>query len=114
MLGAVAGDIIGSVHEGAGTKTKDFPLWDEDSRFTDGTVLTAAVADKLLHGGNYVDLFHQWPVLPVELRMPSMAVSPKNSPGVRSSDWMTHCVAFCWNSPIAFVRRTESGRRQRT
>jgi hypothetical protein len=25
MLGAIAGDVIGSVHEGAGTKTKKFP-----------------------------------------------------------------------------------------
>jgi hypothetical protein len=27
MLGAIAGDVIGSVHEGSGTKTKDFPLF---------------------------------------------------------------------------------------
>lgn len=60
MIGAIAGDIIGSVHEGAGTKTKDFPLFVEDSRFTDDTVLTIAVADRLLHGGNYVDLFHEY------------------------------------------------------
>ena len=34
MIGAIAGDIIGSVHEGTGTKTKDFPLFVEESRFT--------------------------------------------------------------------------------
>lgn len=60
MLGAIAGDIIGSVHEGAGTKTKDFPLFVEDSRFTDDTVLTIAVAERLLRGGSYVDLFHEY------------------------------------------------------
>jgi ADP-ribosylglycohydrolase len=60
MLGAIAGDIIGSVHEGAGTKTKDFPLFVEDSRFTDDTVLTVAVAERLLRGGSYVDLFHDY------------------------------------------------------
>lgn len=49
MLGAIAGDVIGSVHEGAGTKTKDFPLFTPDSTFTDDTVLTIAVADCLLH-----------------------------------------------------------------
>lgn len=27
MIGAIAGDIIGSVHEGAGTKTKAFKLF---------------------------------------------------------------------------------------
>lgn len=58
MLGAIAGDVIGSVHEGSGTKTKEFPLFVEDSRFTDDTVLTVAVAEKLLRGGDYVDLFH--------------------------------------------------------
>lgn len=60
MLGAIAGDVIGSVHEAAGTKTKDFPLFDEYCRFTDDTVLTVAVAEKLLRGGDYVDLFHEY------------------------------------------------------
>lgn len=60
MIGAIAGDIIGSVHEGAGTKSKDFPLFDEYCRFTDDTVLTVAVASQLLHGGDYVDLFHHY------------------------------------------------------
>ena len=60
MIGAIVGDIIGSVHEGSGTKTKDFPLFVEDSRFTDDTVLTVAVADQLLHGGEFVDLFHDY------------------------------------------------------
>ena len=60
MIGAIAGDIIGSVHEGVGTKTKEFPLFDEYCRFTDDTVLTVAVASHLLHGGDYVDLFHEY------------------------------------------------------
>lgn len=60
MIGAIAGDVIGSVHEGAGTKTKDFPLFDAYCRFTDDTVLTLAVASRLLHGGDYVDLFHEF------------------------------------------------------
>jgi ADP-ribosylglycohydrolase len=60
MLGAIAGDVIGSVHEVAGTKTKDFPLFHESCRFTDDTVLTCAVAEKLLRGGDYVDLFHEY------------------------------------------------------
>jgi len=60
MLGAIAGDVIGSVYEGSPTKAKDFPLFTEWSRFTDDTVLTVAVAHKLLRGGNYVDLFHEY------------------------------------------------------
>jgi ADP-ribosylglycohydrolase len=60
MLGAIAGDVIGSVHEGAGTKTKDFPLFTPDSTFTDDTVLTVAVADCLLHGCDYMDALHDY------------------------------------------------------
>jgi ADP-ribosylglycohydrolase len=60
MLGAIAGDVIGSVHEHTRTKTKDFPLLTPESRFTDDTVLTVAVADCLLRGGGYVDALHDY------------------------------------------------------
>lgn len=60
MLGAVAGDIIGSVHEFEGQKTMDFPLFVEGSHFTDDTVLTLAVAECLLTDASYVDAFHEY------------------------------------------------------
>src|SRR5262249_49843737 len=60
MLGAIAGDVIGSVHEGARTKTKDFALLTPESTFTDDTVRTVAVADCLLHGRDYVDALHEY------------------------------------------------------
>jgi ADP-ribosylglycohydrolase len=60
MLGAIAGDVIGSVHEFIGTKTTNFPLFDRESRFTDDTVLAVAVADCLLNGLDYVDTFHRY------------------------------------------------------
>src|SRR5262245_1901998 len=60
MLGAIAGDIIGSVHEYAKTKTKDFPLFTRHSSFTDDSILTVAVADWILTGKDLVDLFHQY------------------------------------------------------
>lgn len=60
MLGAVAGDIIGSVHEFEEEKSMDFPLFVEGSRFTDDTVLTVAVADCLLTDASYVDTFHAY------------------------------------------------------
>ena len=53
MLGAIAGDIIGSVFEGQPIKTTDFPLFQEGSRFTDDTVLTLAVADAILGDRKY-------------------------------------------------------------
>ncbi len=60
MIGAIAGDVIGSVHEAAATKTKRFPLFTPESCFTDDTVLTAAVAEVLLTGGDYVRTFHRY------------------------------------------------------
>lgn len=55
MIGAIAGDIIGSVYEHNGIKTKDFPLFSNRSRFTDDTVLTVAVANAILTGSSYLD-----------------------------------------------------------
>jgi ADP-ribosylglycohydrolase len=55
MLGAIAGDIIGSAHEYSGIKTKDFPLFSNGSEFTDDSVLTIAVADAILKGCPYID-----------------------------------------------------------
>jgi ADP-ribosylglycohydrolase len=60
MLGAIAGDVIGSVHEYMGTKSTDFDLFTAGSRFTDDTVLTVAVADCLMNGREYVDAFHDY------------------------------------------------------
>ena len=55
MIGAIAGDIIGSVYEHSPIKTKDFPLFDPRCRFTDDTVLTVAIADAILSGGSYLE-----------------------------------------------------------
>lgn len=60
MLGAIAGDVIGSVHEKANTKTTAFPLFAPNARFTDDTVLSVAVADVLLNGGDYCTAFHDY------------------------------------------------------
>ena len=55
MLGAVAGDIIGSIYEAAPIKTKDFPLFGRGVTFTDDTVCTVAIADGLLSGGDFAE-----------------------------------------------------------
>jgi len=49
MLGAIAGDIIGSIYEFANFKEYSFPLFAAESFFTDDSVLTIAVADALIH-----------------------------------------------------------------
>jgi len=53
VLGAIAGDIIGSVYEWQPIKTTVFPLFQPGSRFTDDSVLTVAVAQAILTGVDY-------------------------------------------------------------
>lgn len=53
MIGAIAGDIIGSVYEASPIKTKDFPLFHPRCRFTDDSVLTIAVARAIMEDGDY-------------------------------------------------------------
>ena len=48
MLGAIVGDIVGSVYEFNKHRSKDFPLFRKDSHFTDDTSLTIATADALM------------------------------------------------------------------
>jgi ADP-ribosylglycohydrolase len=51
MIGAVAGDMIGSPYEGHPTKSTKFPV--RVVRFTDDTVLTVAVAYAIVTGESY-------------------------------------------------------------
>ena len=56
MYGAISGDMIGAPYEfDRGGKTKDFPLFSEESRFTDDTVMTIAVAEALLDTSGQTD-----------------------------------------------------------
>ncbi len=48
MLGAIVGDIVGAVYEFDNHRSKDFPLFQESSHFTDDTILTIATADALM------------------------------------------------------------------
>lgn len=49
MYGAILGDIIGSPYEfNQGSKSKDFPLFIKESRFTDDSVMTIAIAQGIL------------------------------------------------------------------
>lgn len=55
MLGAIYGDITGSVYEFRNLKYKEAPHFIYGCRFTDDTVMTAAVADALLQTENAAD-----------------------------------------------------------
>lgn len=52
MIGAIIGDIVGSVYEWNNIKTKDFPLFSSRCFFTDDTVMTLAIAEGLMNGGS--------------------------------------------------------------
>jgi len=111
MIGAVAGDIIGSVYEGRPIKTKDFPLFHPRSRFTDDTVLTVAVAEAILTGRPYRDTvlefgrryphagyggaFRQW----LRARDPRPYNSWGNGSAMRVSP-----VGFAFDTPEAVLR----------
>lgn len=60
MIGGMAGDIIGSIYEHDPIKSTDFPLFGFGCRFTDDTVLTAAVAESLLTNKDYARCFEDW------------------------------------------------------
>lgn len=51
VIGAIIGDIVGSVYEFNNIKTKDFPLFGDRNEFTDDSILTIATMKALLDGG---------------------------------------------------------------
>lgn len=60
MFGALIGDIIGSVYEFSPHKSKDITFISENSRFTDDSILTVAVADTILHGYDFAPALKYW------------------------------------------------------
>jgi ADP-ribosylglycohydrolase len=84
VLGAIAGDVIGSVHEFAITKTTSFDLFVPASTYTDDTVLAVAVADCVMNGRRYVDsfleYFHAYPNRGYGLRFAQWARSGTRQP----------------------------------
>ena len=53
MVGALAGDIIGSIYERNNIRNEEFPLFKNKSFFTDDSVLTVALADSILNNVGY-------------------------------------------------------------
>ena len=60
MLGAITGDIVGSIYEGNNQKSKDFPFFGQGCTFTDDTVCTIAVADCLMNDGDFADFLRRY------------------------------------------------------
>jgi ADP-ribosylglycohydrolase len=81
--------MIGSVYEFDNRRSKDFPLFTEATTFTDDTILSVAVADVLLHGGDYAKAFktYYW-------RYPN----PTGSYGARFHQWAAAPTLTPYNS----------------
>lgn len=61
MLGAVIGDVVGSVYEFNNDRRKNFgPLFHPEAFFTDDTVGTVAVADALVHERHAGEALKDW------------------------------------------------------
>ena len=87
MLGAIAGDVIGSVFEWDNVKNLRFPLFSAESTFTDDTVLTIAVADAFLNGKDYSGFIRRY-----------ARAYPNRGYGGRFRDWMESDDAGPYNS----------------
>ena len=107
MLGAIAGDVIGSAWEAGGFKHYDFQLFTEYSKFTDDTVMSIAVAAALLDGGSFEEQMLYW-----GRRYPLAGY------GRTFSEWLRDPTIGAYNSwgngsamrvgPIGFAGRTEA------
>ena len=63
MLGAIIGDIVGSIYEFDNIKTKEFDFFTDEKFFTDDTVMTIAIADAIMNGGkheNFIQSMKKW------------------------------------------------------
>lgn len=60
LIGSICGDIIGSWYEFCSTKKLDFELFTDQSRFTDDTVCSIAIADALMTGNDFVSKLKYW------------------------------------------------------
>ena len=86
MLGAIVGDIVGSVYEFNNLRSKDFPLFRGDSTFTDDTILTIATADALMSDLNFAAKYREY-----GRKYPS-------SYGLRFQDWIDKVITGPYNS----------------
>ena len=111
MIGAIIGDMVGSIYEFDNIKTKDFDFFDGRMEPTDDSILTIATADWLLSGGNPGDYY---------LRYAQAYPHPMGSYGTgfvrwvhRASRGMTDAYNSCGNgsamrvSPVGWAFDTE-------
>lgn len=84
MIGAIIGDIVGSIYEYDNIKTKEFPLFQPRSCITDDTVCTVAVADTILNDRDPTEAIVEW---------------CRNYPGMGYGDRFTKWFDLPWQEP---------------
>lgn len=89
MLGAIIGDFIGSVYEFDNIDTTEFSLFNEESCYTDDSIMSIAIADWLLHGGNLVTTLQKF-----GRRYPD----PEGGYGGRFTGWLNEVQPEPYNS----------------
>jgi len=60
MIGAIVGDIVGSIYEFHNLRSKEFEFFTEENFFTDDTVLTIATAEALLNDQDFARYYRQY------------------------------------------------------
>jgi ADP-ribosyl-[dinitrogen reductase] hydrolase len=55
VIGAIVGDIVGSIYEFNNIKSKDFPLFGDNNEFTDDSIMTIATMEALMNGATTQD-----------------------------------------------------------
>lgn len=91
MLGAVIGDIAGSVYEFSNTKDYNFEMFQAESSFTDDTVMTMAVAEWALNNDIYADIEAQTKILEsIMVDMAKDVPCPMGGYGAGFHTWLFH------------------------
>ncbi len=85
MLGAIIGDVVGSVYEFNNIKTTKFPLFSENSMFTDDSLMSIAVAMWLLDSDHSSAELEQC-ILNIANRYPN----PMGGYGSGFNKWLFH------------------------
>ena len=95
MIGAIFGDIVGSVYEFNPTHDYHFPLLTKESTFTDDTICTIAIAAASMDRRPYKDLLRLWCY---------GYPTPMGGYGARFSEWLRSsnpCAYHSWGNGSA-------------
>jgi len=87
MLGAIAGDIIGSVYEWHNIKTKNFVLFSPKCTYTDDSILTITLAESILKNIDFAENMRRY-----------YRLYPNGGYGGRFHDWARNPGAGPYNS----------------